>query len=150
MNEILSDYSPTRWFSEGGLTVPRREEHEQKPSHGERKWRNKAKSISLTLLAASAIAATSLSLSQAATASNAQEILPPKGISLISTAPGPGATLGEINDSFNELFAAFRGGMGLITNSKTRDLAVKAAARRNIRPEGWARKIASDVGDADD
>lgn len=149
MNEILSDYSPATWFGKGGLTVPRRE-HEERSSRVDRKWRNKARALSLTLLAASAIAAISLSFSEVATASNAREILPPKGISLVSTAPGPGATLGEINDSFNELFSAFRGGMRLITNSKTRDLAVKAAARRNIRPEGWARKIMSDVGDADD
>lgn len=149
MNEILSDYSPLTWFGAGGLTVPRKEP-EQRPPRVERKWRNKARALSLTLLAAGAIAATSLTFSEAATASNVREILPPKGISLVSAAPGPGATLGEINDSFNELFAAFRSGMRLITNSRTGDLAVKAAARRDIRQEGWARGLASDVGDADD
>lgn len=97
-----------------------------------------------------AIAISSLLLTDGAIASNLMAMAAPPGMSPIARAPGQDATVGEINESFKELFSAFRDGVKLISNDKTLRLAEKAAVRRNDRPNGWARKIASDVEDASD
>ena len=116
----------------------------------ERRWKHFAKKMSMSMVSAAALAMASVTVADQAIASNLMELPAPPGMSPLSRTPGPQATLGQVNDSFKELFAAFREGINLITNDKTHQLAEKAAVRRNDQPEGWARKLASDTKDASD
>jgi len=150
MNELFADYIPPAWFDEKGLRRSR-------PLLGlsatavkrMRRWKNSAKNLSLSVAVSAAVIAASVSFSQPA-ASNELDVPLPPDILRVAPPPPDGAPVGDVNKSFDELFAAFRSGTKLITNNRTRQLATSAARRRHIKPEDWARKLASDVKDADD
>ena len=149
MLEKFSNVIPGSWFDEAGMS---KSGYARESFHAklERRWQHVAKKMSMSVVSAAALVMASLTISTDATASNLMEFAAPPGMSPLGHAPGPLASPGEINKSFKELFTAFREGANLITNDKTRLLAEKAAARRNERPEGWARKLASDTEDAND
>lgn len=150
MNELFADYIPDAWFDEQGMTraslslglsataVKRM-----------RRWKNTAKGLAVSVAVSAAVMGGSVAFAQPAASNELAVPVPP---SLVHVAPPPaeGSSLGEVNKSFDALFAAIRSGQALITNERTRTLATKAAAHRNQRPEGWSRKLASDTGEADD
>lgn len=152
MIERFADYIPEAWFDEGGLRRSGRllGGVSKTAMKRMRRWRHQAKNLSVSVAISVALAAGSLAFAEGATASNALDIPVPPGMVQVAPPPGKGASIGEVNESFKKLFAAFRGGVELVNNEQTLKLAEKAAARRNERPESWARKIASDIGDAND
>lgn len=151
MLELFSDYIPETWFDEDGL-------RKSGPLLGVsataikrmRRWKNSVKGVSLSIAASAVFVAVSMTIAQQATASNSLNVPIHPAMARVAPPPAATASVGEINESFSELFAAFRSGTRLITNPHTRELADKAAARRNDRPSDWAHKLASDVGDAND
>ena len=149
MLENFSSFVPGTWFDEAGMT---KGGHAQETFHAkrERHWKHFAKKLYISIISASAFAISSITYVDLAIASNLAEFAAPPGMSAVGRAADSQATPGEVNESFKELFAAFRDGVNLITNVKTHELAEKATVRRNERPEGWARKLASDTKDASD
>lgn len=151
MTELFADYIPEAWFDDAGLRKSGKLRTTSATAVKRmRRWTNSVKQVSLSVAMSAALAFGSLSFAQNATASNALDIPVPPSMLRVAPPPSADASLGEINESFNELFAAFRSGTKLITTERTRELATKATARRNERPEGWAHKLATDVGDAND
>ena len=149
MLDSFSSYIPRAWFDDAGMSKGDRVQKEAR-SRNERRWKHSATSMFMTVISVAAFAISSLLLTDGAIASNVTKMVAPPGMSPLGRAPGPEATVGQINESFKELFSAFRDGVKLITNDKTLQLAENAAVRRNDRTKGWARKLASDVGDASD
>lgn len=149
MLDAFACYIPSRWFDDAGMSKGGGVQEDVRPNQ-KRRWKNSARSMPLSVAAAAAFAIASLMLAENATASNVMAIAAPGGVSPLKRSPGSGASVGQINDSFKDLFAAFRSGTKLITNDRTFQLAEKAAARLNDRPQGWSKKLASDVGDASD
>jgi hypothetical protein len=149
MLDTFSSFIPGAWFDEAGLSKGGHAQEETRAKR-ERRWTHSVKSMAISVISVAALAIASLFVSEGATASNLLAMVAPQGMSPVGRAPGPEATLGQINESFKGLFAAFREGVELVTNDRTLRLAEKAAARRNDRPKDWARKLASDVGDASD
>ena len=151
MIDLFADYVPEAWFDDNGL-------RKAGPLLGAsatavkrmRRWKNSVKGASIFIAMSVALAIASVSFSQSATASNSLDVPVPSALARVAPPPAASASVGEINESFSELFAAFRSGTKLITNPHTRELATKAAVRRHDRPEGWAHKLASDSGDASD
>ena len=151
MGELFANYVPQAWFDEAGLRKTSRTRGATATAIKRmRRWKNSVRGVSFPIAMSAALALTSMSFSQSVSANNALDLPVPPQMLAVAPAPGADASLGEINESFTQLFAAFRSGTKLITNARTRELATKAAARRNDRPEGWAHKLASDVGDAND
>lgn len=149
MFETFSSFIPGTWFDEAGMSKSGHAQYEYLAKR-ERRWKHFAKSMSMSMISAAALALASVTVADRAIASNLTDFEAPPGMSPVGRAPGSEATLGQVNESFKELFAAFREGVNLITNDRTHQLAEKAAARRNERPKDWARKLASDTGDASD
>lgn len=150
MIDAFASYMPSRWFDEAGMSKPGHAQGAVRAKR-DRRWKNSSKKMSMSVVAAAALAVASVLVSEVATASSHVDFAAPPGMSAVGRAAGPDASLGQINESFEELFSAFRDGVKLITNERTLKLAEKASLRRNERPDqGWARRLASDVGEAND
>lgn len=149
MLDSFSSFIPNAWFDDAGMSKGGHAQGDLRAKK-ERRWKHSAKSMPVSVMAAAALAISSLLLAEGAIASNVMAVAAPPGLSPLGRSPGADATVGQINDSFKELFSAFRDGVKLITNDKTLRLAEKASERRDDRPKGWARKLASDVKDASD
>ena len=148
--ETFSDYIPDEWFDRAGLRIGGAIRTSSSAVKRMRRWKHSVKGASVAVAVSASLALGSVSLVQAAVASNGDELPAPPEIVRVAPPPEADATLGEVNSSFAELFVAFRKGVSLITNERTRALATKAAARRGDRPVDWARKLARDSGNADD
>ena len=149
--ETFAEYIPQEWFDRAGLRISGHVLGKSATAIKRmRRWRNSVKGVSLSVALSASLALASVSFAQTAIASNGSDLPAPPELVRVAPPPAADASVGQINESFNELFVAFRSGIKLITNERTRELATKAAGRRGDRPEGWARKLASDVGDADD
>jgi hypothetical protein len=149
MNELFADYMPEAWYEEAGLRKSAPLRTSSTVAKRMRRLKNRAKTASISFAASAALAIASLAVGDVSAATNALDVPPPQGI-VVAPPPGAEDALGSVNESFAQLFSAFRSGTKLITNERTRQLAKAAAERRNARPDGWARRLASDVGDADD
>lgn len=149
MFDSFSSFIPTAWFDEAGLSKGGSAQEGVRAKR-ERRWSHSVKTIPMAVISAGVLAFSSLLVANQVTASNLSGLVAPEGLSPVGRAPGQDASLGQINESFKELFSAFRQGVALVTNERTLQLAQKATSRRNERPEGWAKKLASDVEDASD
>lgn len=151
INEVFADYIPLTWFDETGARIASRvRDRSATAIKRMRRWKNTAKGVSFGLALSASFALGSVSTPAGASASNCLEVPVPPEIVRLAPPPGADAEVGEINESFIQLFDAFRAGAPLITNERTRQLAKKAADRRGTKPEHWARKLAKDAGDAND
>jgi len=151
MREKFADHIPDAWLDSSGLRSFGRAYQEPALKHQPR-WKHSTTRSALSVLAASGLLACTLAFTEGATASNLFAVPIPCDVSATPPGARPGASLGEINESFGELFDSFRRGVKMINNENTRRLAAKAASRRHEPRDvtEWARKLSSDVADADD
>ena len=150
MNELFADYIPGAWFEKGAMrksgllgglstTAAKRM----------RRLKHTVRGVSVSLALSFAVGSVALAATSGGT-NGADLPLPPGVEQFVPPPPAQDASVGQVNESFDALFAAFRSGTKLITNDRTRGLANKAAARRGKQPDGWAKKLASDTGHAND
>lgn len=151
ITEAFADYIPVAWFDETGARIAGRlRQRSATAVKRMRRWKNTAKGASLTVVFSASLALGSLSTTTDASASNGRDVPLPPEIVQIAPPPAPDAALGVVNESFDQLFNAFRAGLPLINNERTRQLATKSASRRGTKPKNWARNLAKDVRDAND
>lgn len=151
ITEAFSDYIPVAWFDETGSRIAGRvRDRSASAVKRLRRWKNTAKGASLVIAFSASLAIASMPTTAEASASNGLLLPVPPEIVQVAPPPSADASLGEVNESFIQLFSAFRAGTPLINNERTRQLAKKAADRRGNKPEHWARTLAKDVGEADD
>ena len=149
--ETFAEYIPDSWFDRAGLRISREATDRSATAIKRmRRWRHGVTGVAVSVAVSASLGMFSVSEGLAAVGSNGADLPAPPELVRVAPPPKAGASLGAVNDSFGELFVAFRSGTKLLSNSRSRELASRAAVRRGKRPEGWARKLASDSGTADD
>jgi hypothetical protein len=138
MMEEFSIYRPATWYDDVGFFTI--EEKPEKQGRMTSPWKVR--------LAGAVLGVSSMLFLVGASAST----LDAYPLDARMTASRP-ESLGDINRSFGVLLEAFRSAKPLLTDDRTRQIAERAASRRNekvVDIEAWAQKLAADVKDADD
>src|SRR4051812_17754398 len=122
--EAFSDYRPVDWFDEAGSRIAGLVRDRSKTTIKRmRRWRNTAKGAALTVALSATFAAASVPTVGSASASNGLDVPVPPGMVEVAPPPDANSSLGDVNESFNQLFKVFRSGVPLIKNERTRQLA---------------------------
>lgn len=152
MSELFADYFPTEWFDNSGLRKSVKQLGlSSTAAKRMRRWRNSVTKGSISVAISAAIGLATLTYGESAVAySNEFDVPLPPGVVQVAPPPRADASLGEINKSFTDLFAAMRSGTKVISSPRSMELATKAAEKKDHRPDGWAHRIASDTKDAND
>lgn len=151
----FTSYSPDLW-SEGGLvthTMSSSAASKKRTEHRSEGWAVSVGSMPWRIVGAGVVAMTAWTLSFGPTATSFDSLFMPRHAHAHRSAHDPALSpLKEINRSFNGLFESFRAGTQLIPSVEMRELASKAAERRNeaVNVQDWASRLASDIKDAAD